>query len=297
MGVEAGRDQDELGAELGGDRHDQLGERGDVLVVAGARGQRHVDGTATALAGADLAGRARPRVEGVLVRRDVEHAGIVVEAPLRPVAVMHVPIDDQQPLEAVACAQVARADGDVVEQAKAHGPIRLGVVAGRPNEREAVVDVARHDRVEDREVAAGGEARGLVRPRRRRGVGVEGEEPLPRRRHDPLDVLAAVIQRQLAGGRRPRPERDQPVAPTVGERLGYDPDALRALGMPWTGVVRLITRVENERGAHAAPRHTGPDRAGPATPVAAGAAQAELTPLPLFTTRERCSASACPSSW
>ena len=92
---------------------------------------------------ADLVERAGAGIERIAVRGDVQHAGIAREDVLRAVAVVDVPIDDQHPLEAVAGAQVGGTDGDVVEEAEAHGAIALGVVAGRADEREAVAHAAR----------------------------------------------------------------------------------------------------------------------------------------------------------
>jgi hypothetical protein len=65
----------------------------------------------------------------------VEHdAWIVVEDILRAVAVMHVPIDDQDARQAECRLRVFGRQGDVVEQAKTHAPLGRGVMPRRPHQ-------------------------------------------------------------------------------------------------------------------------------------------------------------------
>src|SRR5207244_2489363 len=59
------------------------------------------------------------------------------EDVLRPVAVVHVPVEDHHPLGPQPPAGL-RGDGDVVEQAKAHRARCLRVVPGRTAEHEGV---------------------------------------------------------------------------------------------------------------------------------------------------------------
>ena len=84
---------------------------------------------------ADLVGRAGARIERELVGRDVEDARVVVEHPLRAVAVVDVDVDDRDAREP-ARERVRRGDRDVVEEAEAHRAVALGVVARRPDQRE-----------------------------------------------------------------------------------------------------------------------------------------------------------------
>jgi hypothetical protein len=46
---------------------------------------------------------------------------------------------------------VGRGESDVVEQAKSHRTVSLGVVSGRTHEGEAVVDPPGHDGVDERQ--------------------------------------------------------------------------------------------------------------------------------------------------
>ena len=90
-----------------------------------------------------------------------------------------VPIDDRDPLDPVAGLSLADGDRDVVEEAEAHHGVGGRVMAGRADEREAVVGGAVEHRVDDRQRSARRQRRGLPALR-----------PDPRLGPDP-DVLAA----------------------------------------------------------------------------------------------------------
>src|SRR5207244_12649361 len=107
-----------------------------------------------------LVGRTRPRIVGILVGRDVEDVGIALEAVLRPVAMVEVPVDDRHALDAVAL-EPGRRDRHVVEEAEAHGAIALGMVPGRAHEREAVLHLPCQHRLADDEEAPGRDPRGI----------------------------------------------------------------------------------------------------------------------------------------
>jgi hypothetical protein len=77
---------------------------------------------------------------------DEQHAGIGLEDRLGPVAVVHVPVDDEDPLRPVRVARAARRHGHVVEQAEAHRLVGGGVVAGRAHGGEGVARLAAQDR-------------------------------------------------------------------------------------------------------------------------------------------------------
>ena len=67
--------------------------------VAGRpRRQREVEGETRRAGATDLLGTARPGIEGMLMGRDVEHVGVVPEDVLGAVPVVHVPVDDEDPL-------------------------------------------------------------------------------------------------------------------------------------------------------------------------------------------------------
>ena len=170
-----------------------------VDVVAGALGERDVDRRAVAVAGASLGPVAGARVVRELVRREVEHARVVVEDVLRAVAVMDVDVDDGDALDSRLFERARDGDGDVVEEAEAHRAVRRRVVPGRANEAEGGIELAAQDRLRRGERAAGGAQRGLVRA----GAGVSvGVEPVPGDaggRGDLLDEAFGVDEAQLVG--------------------------------------------------------------------------------------------------
>ena len=128
---------------------------------------------------------------------DEEHRVVVAEDRVRPVAVMHVPVDDRDTFDAELPLCDARRNGDVVEDAEAHRALPQRVMPRRAHEREAAVE-RRLDR------GAGGEHRGLVRRVGRHRVVVE-----PLRRLD-ARALRDVLRACGRAGRRPRSPRAPP---------------------------------------------------------------------------------------
>ena len=123
----------------------------------------------------------------VLVRRDEQHRLVVVKDVLCPVAVVHVKVDDGDPLDDVGVLpqQIPRRERRVVHQAEPHRPRGARVVAGRadegkPGRRRKVVDclvagdvrrVAPHDLVDHRLDDAGRRQRvDIRRPRQVRAL-------------------------------------------------------------------------------------------------------------------------------
>ena len=107
------------------------------------------------------------------MRRGVEQIVVGPERGLRAIAVMHVEIDHRYAVGAVLGARMQRGDGDLVEQAEAHGARRLGVVAGRAHGAEGVVGFAFHDLVDGMDGGAARTQSRLPASRRDDGVGIE----------------------------------------------------------------------------------------------------------------------------
>ena len=74
---------------------------------------------------------------------------------LRAVSMVHVPVEDGDPLDAAAARQL-RGERGVREEAVAVGPVGLGVVARRAHERIGPVAVAVENRGRRIERGAGG---------------------------------------------------------------------------------------------------------------------------------------------
>ena len=135
------------------------------------------------------------------MERDEEHAVVVPEDVLRPVAVVDVPIEDRDALEAELGLREAGGDGDVVEEAEAHGLAGECMVARRTHEREAAA-------LDGLDRAAGGQQRRAVGRLRRRRVGREPRRPVDGL-HD-VEVRLRVAAEDLRLGRlaRLRPLRE-----------------------------------------------------------------------------------------
>ena len=73
----------------------------DIPGVPEADGEGRVHREALSSAAPHFIDAAGAGVIGILVRRKEEHGGIVIKGPLRAVAVVQVPVDDQYPLEPV----------------------------------------------------------------------------------------------------------------------------------------------------------------------------------------------------
>ena len=130
VGVEAGGDQDEFGFEVVEFRFVAGGEFVEDFGVAGAGGEGGVEGVAEAAPGAGFVAAAGAGVEGRLVGGEEEDGVVVVEGVLGAVAVVDVPIDDEDFADAIFFLGVAGGDGDVVEDAESAAAGLGGVVAG-----------------------------------------------------------------------------------------------------------------------------------------------------------------------
>ena len=168
--------------------------------VAGA--QRRVD---HGVVRAGLDDRARAGKQRHLVGRAIHHRFVGPENLLRAVAVMHVEIDDRGTRDAVLLLRVARRDGDVVEQAKAHRPRGLGVMAGRARGDEGVGRLLGQHLVDGEDGAADRAQRRFERAGRHRGVGVEPHHAFLGRGFAQLDdVVHRMAQRDGLDGRHRR---------------------------------------------------------------------------------------------
>ena len=82
---------------------------------------------------------------GVLMRAHIENAGIVFKQVLRAIAVVDIPVEDENLFLAMLFLQVARGNCNVVKKTKPQGSIMLGMVTGWANECKAVIGVAPRD--------------------------------------------------------------------------------------------------------------------------------------------------------
>ena len=236
MGVEPARDEHPVGAELL-DRRARLHVEGGAQHIAGRPGRQwEVERAAGRGRPADLVGAPRSGVEGVLVRRDVEHIGVVPEDGLRAVPVMHVPVDDQDPLPEGRARR--RGDGHVVDEAEPHRPAGGGVVSRRSDGDEGDTVAAALQLVAGGQTGAGGSPRRGPRIPSRVGVGID----IPATRDaEPLQVGQVgevMCPRQLDHGRLLEGRRHDFVLRRHRAHTGHDGgQPRRALGMAGSAVV------------------------------------------------------------
>jgi hypothetical protein len=142
---------------------------------------------------------------------------------------------------------VPRRHGDVAEQAEAHRPGPLGVMARRSQDGEAGPLSAREQRLGERAGPAGRVQRGLPRALGRRRVEVEGAGA-GARLADGLHVLGRMDRQQLVLPHRWRlaPLEAEPVAP-----LELGPDGVQAVDALRVAEARLVQqrgRMAQEQG-------------------------------------------------
>ncbi len=103
---------------------------------------------------------------------DVEHARVVPEDVLGAVAVVHVPVEHEDPFPPFG--QGGGGHGHVVQEAEAHGLVPGGVMARGPHRHEGHIALSGLQGVHGGEGGTGGEDGRVPRARRRPGVGVDG---------------------------------------------------------------------------------------------------------------------------
>ena len=124
------------------------------------------------------------------MRAHIENAGILFEQMLGAIAVVYIPVNDENFFEIVLVLQVAGGNRDVVKKTKPQRGIVLGMVTGWANECEAVIDAAMCDLIGQVQYRACGKARNLKGLGRNGHIGrVEIREALLTTYPCPLDQL------------------------------------------------------------------------------------------------------------
>ena len=204
--------------------------------------------------------RAAGRIERVLVEAHHQDALVAVHDVLGAVAVVHVEVDDGHALEAMALAGVFGGNGDVAEEAKTHGHVARGVVAGRAGGAKGVFQLAAQHGVHGVDGGAGRQQGGAPGVGVHRGVGVDrkgigpaGGDLLGQDLAQAAQgghVAAAVRQQQLAhgGGRGLAPL--QRVGHAGDQEAVFDGvDARRALGVTGAHVMQSAVRMNEIAGS------------------------------------------------
>ena len=204
-----------------------------------------------------LGQRAGAGIERHLVRGAEVEVLVAPEDVLRAVAVVHVEVDHGDALGAVLLARIEAGDGDVGEDAEAHGALVLGVMAAGAHLAEHVGDAGAlvHHAVDGGEAGADRPQRRLPGLGRQHRVGIEMRRRLALGRAlalDPVDVGARMGQRD--GLLHVVPQRRllalQALEQLVGEHLVDGAHAVGPLGVAEAGVVLDEAGVGEEEGGH-----------------------------------------------
>ena len=181
----------------------------------------------------------------------VEDGGVLFERVLGAVAVVDVPVEDQDLLEPVSALEVAGEDRDVVEQAEAEGEGALRVVAGRTGEAEPVMEVARHEAVGEGESRPGRDPRGVEGVPAHPDIGnVEERSAGSAHFFRSGDVLGSVHRFQPLGrAGLGRDRRELPEPRLAPEPVHGGGEARAPLGMAAARIVPEAGRVVHEAGA------------------------------------------------
>jgi len=114
-------------------------QHADVFRVAAAGWHGDVHSGAESHALARLARGAGARVERELMGRDVEDRGVLCEAVLAAIAVVDIPIEDQNLFNSNYLLECPRCDRDPVEQTKPHRTSGFCVVTRRAQGSESAI--------------------------------------------------------------------------------------------------------------------------------------------------------------
>ena len=145
---------------------------------------------------------------------------------------MHVEVDDRGAGDAVMILRIARGNGGVVEQAKAHRACGLGMMAGRPRGDKGIGGFLGEHLVDGMDGAADGAERRLKTSRRYRGVGIDPDHACARRGVANLhDVVHRMAQGDHFERRRGRFDPRQRLKPFRLERLLDGAQPVRPLRM------------------------------------------------------------------
>jgi hypothetical protein len=241
MRVVPGRHEHDPGVELAcRRRHDVLDERQERVA---ARPRRHGEIQREPLARprADVAQRAGAGIERRLVDAREQHVVAAVEDVVRTVAVVHVPVQDQDALGTLIERVLGR-DRDSVEETESHRRRPLGVVPGRAHATEGERRATGQQLVHHRARPARGVHRRLVGAPAHDRVGVDRTAARLGRRADRIHVLLGVNRghRAPVGRGRLAPLQPEPAAGLQHALDRRDPRLVLGMG---AGVVLEGARV------------------------------------------------------
>jgi len=271
VGVETGRNQDQLGSEGIERRHPALVHHLADHVAPGARRQRHIDHVFRRMVGTGV------RVERMLEEAAHQGAMIVGQDLLGAVAMVHIEVDHRHPREPVHRQRMARRHGNVVEETETHRVGRPRMVTGRAHRAERVSERPAHHLVDRLEHRPGRAQCGVPGRWVHRRVGIDGDiAVLWCSGTELLDVPSIMRARQrLERSRRRLDVHEVMQQPDRNQVVLDRRQPCRRLRMPGAHLVRQTRAVRDESSVHAClPSAFGPS---------ARAISSGRQPLPLST--------------
>jgi hypothetical protein len=173
---------------------------------------------------------------------------------------MEVPVDDHDPLESVGSLGITGCHSHVVEEAKAHGPAALCVMARGADQREGIVEAVGYDTVYGLQTPTSGMDGGLVGARGRLSVGIQRYPRTSCSGSDHLDVLRIVDALEvflLSRARRDRLESSSHFG--LLQHLVEHLESTGAFGMEFMGSVLHKERVLYNTGPYTQGRPPFPE--------------------------------------
>src|SRR5262249_35156328 len=122
--IKARTNQHQLRSNLFGRLVEGIFEASSILVARRTERNRFVPSKTQPSTCSRFAGRSGTRIKRIAMNRKEHYARVGIENVLGTVAVVHVPIDDEDSIEFVPSDGVLRCNRDVIEQTKAHGLVR-----------------------------------------------------------------------------------------------------------------------------------------------------------------------------
>ncbi len=153
--------------------------------------QRDIEGETVPWTGTNVVPHSCAGVMRPLVRAEIEDGWIIVEYPLRPIAMVYVPVDYQHPIHILVLLCMAGRQGCVVEYAEPHPPFSLSMVPRRTKCTECVPNAPLENSLDGIQSSPRCVAGDLLRRRANVGItGTEGVTPRPNIVSHKLDVFA-----------------------------------------------------------------------------------------------------------
>ena len=218
-----------------------------ILGISKAHGKGRVYCKTLARSGPRLVEISTTGIIGILMGREVEDPGIFVKSALGAVAVVQVPVYDQDPLEAELLFCIFSGNRNVVKDAETHPAAWFSVVAGGTDEGEdglRIVDFGLRieKSINTVEQTAGGEPCDFVRPGGQPGVGIELGVEFSFSLRDSLYVEGVVDQCKFIF--RSEPGRNEGKTPEfVLDQVMDHTQPVRTLGVALAGVVLQVAVV------------------------------------------------------